>query len=196
VQRRPAAAPGRPRSAEADRAILATALRLLVEQGYDRLSIDGVAAAAGVGKPTIYRRYATKRDLVIAAVSSLAAEMPEPPDTGDLRADLFTFLRQTFEVFRSGVGFAMMGTVLVKEREDPELLQRFREAVLLPRLEMVARLLRRGIARGTLRPDFPVEVAIQMAGGAVFARHVAGQPEDEAWMRVVIDTLWTGIEAR
>jgi AcrR family transcriptional regulator len=196
VQRQPIAAPGRPRSAAADRAILSTALRLLVEQGYDRMSIEGVAAAAGVGKPTIYRRYATKRDLVIAAVSSLAAAMPAPPDTGDLRSDLYTLLRQTFEVFRSGVGFAMVGTLLVKEREDPELMGRFREAVLRPRTEMAARLLGRGIARGALRADFPVDIAVQMVGGAIFARHLSGQPEDEAWMRSVLDTLWTGIETR
>ena len=86
--------PGRPRSSEADRAILQTALRLLVEQGYDAMSIEGVASAAGVGKTTIYRRYPSKRELIVAAVSSLADTFSVPTESGDLRADLLVFLRR------------------------------------------------------------------------------------------------------
>jgi AcrR family transcriptional regulator len=101
---------GRPRSPEADRAILATTLKLLVEQGYDAMSIESVAATAGVGKTTIYRRYPGKRELVVAAVLSLASTFDLPPDSGSTRADLLVVMHQAFEVFHSGVAFAMLGT--------------------------------------------------------------------------------------
>ena len=184
---------GRPRSAHADRAILRTALELLVAQGYDGMSMEGVAAAAGVGKPTIYRRYPTKRELVIAAVSTLAESLPAAEHSNDLRTDLLNFLEPAFEVFRSGVGFAMLGALLVKEREDPELMALFRARIVQPRMRIVAEMLRRGVDRGELRVDAPIEAAVQMLAGSMFARHVAGQPADAAWLRLVIDTLWHGL---
>jgi len=175
---------GRPRSPKADRAILETTLRLLTEQGYDAMSVEGVAAAAGVGKTTIYRRYPTKRELVVASVSSLAKSVEAPPDSGDVRADLFTFMHQTFDIFRTGLPFAMLGTLLVKKREDPALMELFRRQVLLPRMAVVAGLLQRGIARGDVRPDIPVDTVVQMFAGALFAHHLAGQPEDDTWLPI------------
>ena len=184
---------GRPRSSEADQAILATTLRLLVEQGYDAMSIEGVAAAAGVGKTTIYRRYPSKRELVVAAVSSLAESVWPPPDSGDLRADLLAFMREMYAALAQGPGFALLGTLLVHERDDPELIALFRQRIVQPRMEIVAGLLRRGIARGEVRADAPVEVAVQMLAGAIFAHHVAGLPDDPAWLSTVLDTIWWGL---
>ncbi len=184
---------GRPRSSEADQAILETTRRLLVEQGYDAMSIEGVAAAAGVGKTTIYRRYPGKRELVVAAVSSFAEIFDLPPDSGNVRRDLLTFLKQSFEVFQSGLAFAMLGTLLVKEHEDPALLELFRQQLIRPRIEVVSGLLRQGIERGELRADLPLPLVVQMLVGAIFARHIAGQPEDAEWMEAVLDMLWRGI---
>ena len=79
--------PGRPRDPEVDRAILSATLRLLGEQGYAGMSVDAVAAAAGVGKTTIYRRFATKADLATAAVASMIDEHARPPAVpGDMRS--------------------------------------------------------------------------------------------------------------
>jgi AcrR family transcriptional regulator len=185
----------RPRSARADEAILETALRLLVEQGYDGMSMEAVAAAAGVGKPTIYRRYPSKRELVLAAVTRLAASLPPALDTGDVRVDLLAFLAPAFGVFQSGVGFAVLGTLLAREREDPALIELFRTRIIRPRMHLAGELLRRGIARSELRADAPVESVVQMLAGAIFARHVAGQPADSAWLHGLIDTLWRGLAA-
>ena len=66
--------PGRPRNQDADRQIVAATLRLLSREGYDRTSIEAVAAEAGVTRATVYRRYATKADMVTAAVCTLAGE--------------------------------------------------------------------------------------------------------------------------
>jgi AcrR family transcriptional regulator len=187
---------GRPRSSEADRAILATTVRHLVELGYDAMSIEGVAAAAGVGKATIYRRYPSKRDLVVAALSSIAATI-EPPQAGDdTRADLATLLRRTFRIFeRDGMGFLMLGTLLVRERDDPELLAQFRREVIGPRIAVVAALLRRGVERGEVRAGVDPEITTQMLAGAMFARHIGGGALDDDWLETVIGIAFDGIAA-
>jgi AcrR family transcriptional regulator len=187
---------GRPRSPEADRAILATALRLLVEQGYDAMSIESVAAAAGVGKTTIYRRYPNKRELVVAAVLTIADTIELPPDTGSVRADLLDVMHQAFGIFHSGIAFSMMGTLLVKERDDPELLDLFRRKVILPRMEIMGQVFRRAIDRGEVRGDVSIPLMVQMLAGSMFARHISGYPEDEVWLESVIDTLLRGVAVR
>ena len=187
---------GRLRSSEADQAILQTTLRLLVEQGYDAMSMEGVASAAGVGKTTIYRRYPGKRELVVAAVSSLAASVEPPPDSGNTYNDLLDFTRQMFDVMRNGPGFSMVGTLLVKEREDPTLLDLFRRRVMRPRMELVTDILRRGIERGEVRAGIPIETTVLMLAGSLFSRHISGQPEDDAWLQSMVDTLWQGLAVR
>ena len=193
----PSRSAGRPRSTAADQAILDTTMRLLAEQGYDAMSIEGVAAAAGVGKTTIYRRYPNKRDLVVAALGSAAATFPDRPDSGSARDDILALIRDTFEVMRrTGIGFSMAGTFLVKERDEPMLLALFRERVLWPRIELGTRILRRGIERGELRPDIEPEVVLPILVGSTFARHIAGLPEDDAWLNAMVDAVWKGIAAR
>jgi AcrR family transcriptional regulator len=160
------------------------------------MSMEGVATAAGVGKPTIYRRYRTKRELVIAAVSSLAESLPPPPQTDNVRADLVAFLTPAFDVFQRGLGFAMLGALLVKERDDPELMELFRSRIVRPRMRLVASILRRGVADGQLRADTPVEAAVQIIAGSIFAHHAAGESGDRDWLRLVVDTVWRGLEPR
>src|SRR5215510_15442266 len=84
--------PGRPRSAEADEAILDAAIDAFVELGWNGLTIEGVATRAGVGKATIYRRYESRMDLLFAAARKLAQERDAVPDTGALRTDLLALV--------------------------------------------------------------------------------------------------------
>ena len=116
----PARAPGRPRSQRADEAILAAALAELGERGYARMSVDAVAARAGVSKPTVYLRHRTKADLATAAIASMRTQ-PRPEPTADVRSDLIAHL----SLLRAGLerpnGMAMFGTVLAEEGETPEI---------------------------------------------------------------------------
>src|SRR3954462_1507429 len=104
---------GRPRSAAADRGILDAAFELLSEEGYARMSMDAVAARAGVTKPTVYLRYKGKADLVTAAVAAHAVgELPA--ETGDLRADLIAQLRHFRRDTERSAGLALVGNVLAE----------------------------------------------------------------------------------
>jgi AcrR family transcriptional regulator len=195
-ERAPAArAPGRPRSADADEAILAAALAELGERGYARMSVDAVAARAGVSKPTIYLRHPTKADLATAAIASMRIR-PRPAPTDDVRADLVAHLR----LLRAGLerpnGMTMFGTVLAEERETPELLALFRERLVAPRRRELRAVLDAARDRGDLRRDANVEVAISALVGAFFARYLAGDSLGGRFITTLVDTLLDGLRPR
>ena len=180
---------GRPRSQRADRAILEAAFDLLSEQGYTRMSMDAVAARAGVTKPTVYLRYKGKADLATAA---LAAHDPgEPPaETGDLRADLIAHLRHLRRGIERSVGLAMIGNVLAEERHTPELLERFRERVLAPHRAELIGALQRAQERGDLAPGADLDAAVHMLTGAYYAQYLAGDPFSLRWPEAEVDVCW------
>jgi len=113
---------GRPLDEAVDSAILDAAWRLLLEEGYARLSIAGVAQAAKVGRPAIYRRYKDKSELVAAVIADKVANVP-PIDTGNARDDLVAHL----ELARRRFTVSLAGTLIVEERNHPELLDQFRK---------------------------------------------------------------------
>jgi AcrR family transcriptional regulator len=190
-----ARAPGRPRSASADEAILAAALAELGERGYARMSVDAVAARAGVSKPTIYLRHPTKADLATAAIASMRVR-PRPAPTDDVRADLVAHLR----LLRAGLerpnGMTMFGTVLAEERETPELLALFRERLVAPRRRELRAVLEAARNRGDLRRDANVEVAVNALVGAFFARYLAGDSLGGRFITTLVDTLLDGLRPR
>ena len=122
---------GRPRSRGYDEAILDATLRLLGELGYARMSMDAIAAEAGVSKPTIYARYRGKADLATAALRHLR-ETGAPAATGDLRADLVAQLRQLRENVERLSLSSLVGTCLTEQVHNPELLELFRERTVIP----------------------------------------------------------------
>ena len=188
--------PGRPRVPETDRRILDAALRLLARDGYARMSVDAVAASAGVTKPTIYRRYRSKAELAEAALAALAAkrDASAPDQTGDLRADLVAQLRH----FRAGVsrpyGIALVGTVLAEEHETPELLTRYREQIVAPRRRMIRAVLDVAAERGELRPGADLDLAVNALVGAFYAQALAGDPFPADWEERTVATILAGLE--
>jgi AcrR family transcriptional regulator len=186
---------GRPRSREADQAILQAALRLLTEEGYPRMSIEAVARTANVGKPAIYRRYRDKADLAAAAIADIGGNMTSPVDTGDTRGDLVEFVRRVSEMLPQ-VGIPLLGTIFAERERHPELHARFRERVAEPRRALARELLARGMARGDVRRDVDVEVVVDHLIGAFFARHVTGPPLSSGWADQVVSVIWPGIASR
>lgn len=183
---------GRPRSHAADRAILETAIRQLQEDGYARMSIESIAAEAGVSKTTIYRRYQGKEDLASAAVARLT-KVGDSPDSGDTRADLVKLLRIFHKRFGSGRGMSMIGTLLVEERHNPELMRLFRRRVILPRRAHLKSILERGAGRGEVRAYLNLDHAADCLTGAWFARYLAGSPASHSWAEEIVGLVWKGI---
>ena len=184
--------PGRPRSEHVDDAILAAARAELAAHGYARMSVDAVAARAGVSKPTIYLRHPTKADLATAAIASMRVQ-PRPAPTDDLRADLIAHLR----LLRSGLerpnGMAMLGTVLAEENDTPELLALFRERLVVPRRRELRRVLEAARDRGELRPEANIDAAVNALVGAFFARYLAGDSLGGRFVSTVVDTVLQGV---
>jgi AcrR family transcriptional regulator len=187
-----ARAPGRPRSEHVDGAILAAALAELGERGYARMTVDAVAARAGVSKPTIYLRHPTKADLATAAIASMRVE-PRPAPTTDLRADVITHLRLLREGIERPNGITMLGTVLAEENDTPELLALFRERLVAPRRRELRGVLEAARARGELRPGVNLDVAVSALVGAFFARYLAGEPLGGRFVSTLVDTVLDGV---
>jgi AcrR family transcriptional regulator len=185
-----ARAAGRPLDENVDAAILETAWRLLLEEGYARMSIARVAEEARVGRPAIYRRYRDKSQLVAAVLSDKAARAV-PIDTGSARGDLIAHL----EFARRRFAVELAGTMLVEGRKHPELLEGFREGMLKPRLGSIATALERGKERGEIRQDLDTDVAVHALMGAFLYHRIArGQPK-KGWSEHLVDQLWPAFAA-
>jgi AcrR family transcriptional regulator len=186
VQRR---APGRPRNEEADREIIAATLRLLPVQGYDRLSVEAVAAEADVTRATIYRRYPSKADLVCAALSAY----PDDASVGDL-ADVRSYLVTLMAVFRAGIqecdGVAICSSLYLNREKHPEMLEEFRRAVVDPRMERMRAVLEAAAAAGHVREGIDVEMVVTMLFGAGIQRVLTGGTLDDAWPERVVAAAW------
>ena len=184
---------GRPPSSAAERAILTAALERLGELGYARMTIEGVAAAAGVAKTTIYRRYADKAELVAAAVA-MVREVETAPDTGDARRDFVDLVRR-FQALMEGPGRTMLATLLAEEHHAPELLARFRELLIGPSRDRGRVVVERAKRRGAIRADVDAEAVMDMLAGSYFTRRLAGVPVTEDTPEQLVDELWRGIAA-
>lgn len=186
---------GRPRSPAHDEAILSATLRLLAEEGYARMSMDAIAAAAGVSKPTIYARYRGKADLATAALRRLR-ETGAPEPTGDLRADLVAQLRQLRANAAALSISSLVGTCLMEERHTPELLALFRERTVLPRLEIMRRLMERARQVGEIAPDADIDAAAILLMGALRSQHLSGEPYGPDWEEQIVGVVLGGLAVR
>jgi AcrR family transcriptional regulator len=158
-----ARAPGRPRSVEADAAIVQATLEVLREEGFRGLSVEAVRQRAGVGKATIYRRFPDKHALVRAAVGAVHANL-QAPDTGTLLGDID-------EIWREAYSAATVAPLLLAESAgDPEMHAIFRSVLIEPRREVMRTILRRAVERGELRDDVDLEVVIDAFAGPVIYR--------------------------
>jgi AcrR family transcriptional regulator len=188
--------PGRPRSERAEQAILDATVEAIGECGVDGVRCEDVAARAGVGKATLYRRWPGKEDLLIAAFASMKTPLPQPRGES-VREDLIAMV----EVMAADVQdprHARQLALLHGEGERyPRLIARFKEQVVEPRRDLIRSVLRRGIGTGELRPDTDVEIAVLALTGAVMARGKHDStPPVRGFAARVVDELLRGIAAR
>jgi len=168
--REPGRGPGRPRSAEAHQRIVDATLELLGEQGYGEMSVEAVAARAGVGKATIYRRWSSKEELVAAAIATLRPDLA-PVDTGNVRDDLVGVAREILRFKKAQAStFSfdlswLMPRLSMETAKHAELHEVYQCEVARPHRRVVTEAIERGIARGELRGDLDPELLADMLSG-------------------------------
>ncbi|MCU1354135.1 MAG: putative TetR-family transcriptional regulator [Acidimicrobiales bacterium] len=171
-------AAGRPRSVEVDHAILDAARHLLVEEGYGGMSIEAIAGRAGVGKAAIYRRWATKAEVLVESLREHACADVPLPDTGDLRADLLTMLTG-MQCAMAGQDGPIMAAFVAEKVRHPELREEFDRVFVSARRAHLQRIIGAAVARGDLAPSTDVELLAE-TGPAILAHRllVHSKPAD------------------
>jgi AcrR family transcriptional regulator len=188
---------GRPRSAVADQAIFAATRRLLDEAGYHGLTVEGVAAQAGVAKTTIYRRYANKALLVLDAMDQSARDAPVAlPDTGTFRGDLLAVALLVREEIApsspSSVGAALLG----EASHDVVVAERLRDFADF-RFDQGRPVYERAKARNELRADADWRIVAELLVGWIFhASIVSRRPPDDAVLQHAVELVVSGAQPR
>jgi AcrR family transcriptional regulator len=162
-------APGRPRSEQARSSILRSTLKLLGQKGFSELTIESVAAHAGVGKATVYRWWPDKAALIADAFACSTTPKLHFPDTGSLLTDMSQQMCQLVEVFRSRRG-RIVSALLGAGQSDPSLIAAFRERFLMPRRQEAYATLRRAIGRGELRRNVDMDLLLDSLYGPIYMR--------------------------
>lgn len=177
-----------------DDRIVAATLAILRDRGYAELSMEGVAADAGVAKTTLYRRFRNRADLATAALAATAPTPADHPAGEPARETLESFLRDFARRFEE-LGLDVLGSLLVEH--DEELLELHRQRVVWPRAEQAAALIEEGQRRGEIRSDADPRLVLEMMVGSFFSRHIAGRElAGDEWAHQVVATLWEGLAVR
>jgi len=177
---------GRPRSTECDRAILDAALVEYAQNGFDGLNVDVVAARAGVSKATIYRRYPSKVELVMAAAYMICDEATVEPDTGSLRGDITIALQNLRRLLEDPVFGAAKRMLVADALRNEELAEMHADLVRTRRARHTV-IFRRAMDRGELRPDVDIEFLLDAMSAPFFYRVIImHRPVDDAYIDEVV----------
>jgi AcrR family transcriptional regulator len=172
--------PGRPRSNQSHQAMLQSTLELLSEVGFDRLSIDAIAARAGVGKSTIYRRYRGKEELVADAIESIREEVVIP-DKGSLEEDINDLIAQAAHISFSTTGRKSVATIVGSAFSNPRFAQIYWNNYLQPRRQAFGIVLDRAKARQEIPVDLDPGLVFDMMSGIMLYTLIF-TPSNESWI--------------
>ncbi|WP_378096179.1 TetR/AcrR family transcriptional regulator [Cellulomonas sp. T2.31MG-18] len=181
---------GRPRDDEREAHVLRTVTEVLAERGYEGVTFEEVARRAGASKATLYRRWTSKREMVVAAVKAGPArrEAGEVIDTGSLRGDLLALCRRLITTMRSTDGQTAL-LLLQAGLEDPELCDAIEQAVGPTGSRLPADVLAAAVQRGELpagAQPFPFE---EVAGAALLLRRLNGLDTGDAYLEHLVDVV-------
>ncbi|MFE7647326.1 TetR/AcrR family transcriptional regulator [Streptomyces phaeoluteigriseus] len=187
---------GRPRDPRSHEAIVGAATELVTEVGYAATSIGAVAARAGVGKDTVYRRWRGKPELVFEAVFTTTDHAPTP-DTGTLAGDLTALLRGLIDEFHAPAAAAALPGLLADFAADPVLKARIRSDFLAPSKERLQIVFERAAERGEIATETPVDLVLDTLAGAVFFHiGLVGEHPDPQLAGRLAAVIAKGIEIR
>jgi AcrR family transcriptional regulator len=171
--------------------ILDATVAVVAELGYDRLTMDAVATAAKASKATLYRRWTTKAELVVDAISrAKGCPIPEDVDTGSLRGDLISMACGDGG-FTDELPMSVIAGLLTAMHRDPELQKAFQERFLAPRQDVVTTVYARAVERGEIAPDVDIELlSVTLPAVVIHHAYVLGvEPTDELILRVIDNVI-------
>lgn len=185
---------GRPRRPTAGKAILDATLELLAEGGFPAATIDAIAARAGVGRNTIYRRWPAKEELLADALHELTAELDEY-EGEDLYALLLDWSRDAARVFADPLFGRLVPAVLGELQRNPTFARVYADRVVRPRRQAIVELLTQAIDDGELREGLDVNLIADLFAGAPFLRllPLGLPPVTEHYAEDLLETIWRGI---
>ena len=185
-------AAGRPRSAAAHEAILAAAIALTREVGFDALAMDAVAARAGVGKATVYRRWKTKESLIAEALERFARAIPVP-DTGAVEDDLRTVMRGTMRMYQDPATAALLSGLVAAMARSAPIAKAVRSGFVAARRDAMHQVLERGIARGEVARGTDIQLALDLLSGPLLYRAlISGRKIDDRMIRGIVGVVLRG----
>jgi len=187
---------GRRRSERSHHAILAATQELLLERGYAGVTIEGIAARAGVGKQTIYRWWPSRAALVLEAYVTGEEAVPPPAEGRSVRDDVPALLGWLIAVLAEPTGGPVLAGLVSDLQHDADLARGFRRDVVPARREAMLAALERGRARGEIRENADLELAVDTLHGAVFYRLLlSGEPLDDAFAERLAEQVLDGLSA-
>jgi AcrR family transcriptional regulator len=181
--------PGRPRSEPVRQAVLSAAVHLIGEDGYGRVTMEGIAREAGVSKQTLYRWWPTKAAIVLEALNEGAAKIAPSLDTGSFRADLRVFLRRSVSG-ASGANARLLAGLMAAAQLDEAFAVSFRSGFLARRRQALRELLERGRDRGELAASADLDFLVELVFATLWYRILAhNKPLNRRFADQLTDTL-------
>jgi AcrR family transcriptional regulator len=177
-------------------AITDAVLTELVERGYARLSMEGVAKRAGTGKSALYRRWSTKQEMVLAVLAELSVPIADVPDTGTLRGDVRAVVAAVAAWLTEPPFSRILPDLLSEATRTPDLAEAIAAAIGEPRRALGRAKLERAMARGELPADTDLEMAQDLLAALVYWRMVVRQaPVEPDYLDRVVDTVLRALGA-
>ncbi|MBB6347689.1 TetR/AcrR family transcriptional regulator [Nonomuraea muscovyensis] len=177
--------------------IMRTTLDLAREVGYAKLSIEAVAARAGVGKHTVYRRWPSRGLLFLDAVLSLNTAGLDHPDTGDIVADLREVMTRAADLLSRPPWGPLYQDLIGEAQHDPEVAAALNRRFIEPQTANTLARLRAAKDQGQLAPDFDLDLAFEILSGPLYYRLlITQQPLTHAYIDRVLHALFAGLSPR
>ncbi|MCZ7532633.1 MAG: TetR/AcrR family transcriptional regulator [Acidimicrobiia bacterium] len=184
---------GRPRDASVDTKVIEATFDTIHETGLVGLSVDGIAARAGVSKAAIYRRWRSKEELIVDAIASVV-DAAHVPHSGDTRTDLVTAVTHLSTFMcdsRAGVVLPWLAGEIAGQTTLGEW---YTAVVMAPKRAAIVVIIERGVEQGELRPDLDVGTAVDMVIGPLLAKRLGGHLRDAppSWIEELVEALLRG----
>lgn len=187
---------GRPRSEETKKAILTASYELLLENGFNTITVEGIAERAGVSKATIYKWWPNKAAVVLDGFFAATESMLHVPDTGSVSEDLFIQVNNLAAFITSPKG-KVITELIAAGQFDANIAEEYRVRYFNPRRLISQHILERGMQRGELKNDLDMELSIDLIFAPLFYRLlITGETVDSAFVKSLISHALTGMKAK